>query len=41
MPDEATRFTFGALAWNEYTGWRSLLAASALTDALGFDSLRT
>jgi hypothetical protein len=31
----------GALCWNQYTDWPSLLEASVRADRLGCDSLRT
>jgi F420-dependent oxidoreductase-like protein len=37
MPD----LRLGALCWNQYTDWPSLLAAGVRADALGYDSLWT
>jgi hypothetical protein len=31
----------GALCWNQYTNWQSLLEAGRQADALGFDTLWT
>src|SRR5579862_1885558 len=36
-----TDLKFGALCWNQYTDWPSLLAAGERADRLGFDSLWT
>ncbi len=41
MERELSEVKFGALAWNQYTDWRSLLEAGVLADVLGFDSLWT
>jgi hypothetical protein len=31
----------GALCWNQYTDWPSLLAAGVRAETLGYESLRT
>ncbi len=36
-----TEVKFGALCWNQYTDWPSLLAAGERADRLGYDSLWT
>ena len=37
MPD----VRLGALCWNQYTDWPSLLAAGTRAETLGYDSLWT
>jgi hypothetical protein len=34
-----TEVKIGALCWNQYTDWPSLLAAGVRADRLGYDSL--
>ena len=36
-----TAIRLGALCWNQYTDWPSLLAAGRRADTLGFDTLWT
>ena len=36
-----TDIRFGALCWNQYTDWPSLLEAGARADRLGYDTLWT
>lgn len=39
MPSHDLRF--GALCWNQWTDWPSLLEAGIRADRLGYDTLRT
>lgn len=36
-----TKVSLGALCWNQYTDWRSLLEAGVRAERLGYDSLWT
>jgi hypothetical protein len=38
---EVARVKIGALCWNQYTDWPSLLQAGIRADRLGYDSLWT
>jgi alkanesulfonate monooxygenase SsuD/methylene tetrahydromethanopterin reductase-like flavin-dependent oxidoreductase (luciferase family) len=41
MEEPVTKVKLGALCWNQYTDWPSLLEAGERADRLGFDSLWT
>jgi alkanesulfonate monooxygenase SsuD/methylene tetrahydromethanopterin reductase-like flavin-dependent oxidoreductase (luciferase family) len=41
MEEPVTKVQLGALCWNQYTDWSSLLEAGKRADRLGFDSLWT
>lgn len=41
MERELTDIKFGALCWNQYTDWPSLLQAGVRADTLGYDTLWT
>jgi hypothetical protein len=39
--DRVTEIKIGALCWNQYTDWQSLLQAGIRADRLGYDTLWT